>query len=762
MHSIQNTGFSVIIGLAGLLLSPVARADCPSGHTESSYCPKLEYITIIGTRMRPEQVTGAAQVIGSEELEQFNQTDIVRVLRRVPGVSLQSEDGYGLRPNISIRGTTTERSSRITLLEDNVLIAPAPYAAPSAYYFPTTGRINSVEILKGPAAITQGPYTIGGAINLVSTPIPDQARGFTSLEAGSDSTWRFHGWYGDSNARGGWLLETHQWRSDGYQEIDRSDAGTGLDKKDYLFKARINSGAEATHYQQLEIKLHYSDEFSEQSYLGLVDADFRADPLRRYGLSELDAMNNEHQQLQIDYLVEINPSLSLTATVYNNRFERNWFKTEGVDFNGSANAQVFEQTSWSSVVAAINNGVSLHGLSPAMMQAILDGADTLPGSIQLRNNDRQYFSRGIQLGMLFEFASGNASHSLKAGLRYHQDQEDRLQLNSTYHQENGRLKLDDLGLPGNAGNRIQDANAWAFYIYDRIEIGRLTLAPGIRYESINQSRTRWETRDGRTADPSSRNGSNLRDSRVNNTDVWIPGLGLLYALSDDLNLVAGIHKGFTAPTNAPGVDEETSMNYELGMRFDNGRVNLDAIFFYNDYNNLLGRCTSSSGTGCEAGDAFNGDAVSIPGLELMFSYDFAAGTTWSLPFSLSYTWMDAKFDNDIIDTEFFGNVSAGDPVPYIPDQQFLAQLGFEHGPWATYLSANYIDKVCTMGSCGEFEQTDPALTFDLASHYEFNTSLQLFGLIENLTRENAILGRHPYGARPNKDRSATIGLKLQF
>lgn len=751
-----------LLMLTSLIYSPAALAECGQDVPGQRYCPKLEYITIIGTRLTPEQVTGAAQVIGSEELQQFNQTDIVRALRRVPGVSLQSEDGYGLRPNISIRGTATERSSRITLLEDNVLIAPAPYAAPSAYYFPTTGRINSVEILKGPAAIMQGPYTIGGAINLVSTQIPDGARGATLLETGSDSTWRFHGSYGDSSERGGWLLETHQWQSDGYQDIDRSGSNTGLDKEDYLFKARINSSAGATYYQQLDLKLQRSDELSEQSYLGLTDTDFNADPFRRYGLSELDAMANEHEQMQLDYLVEISDNLSLSATLYDNRFERNWFKTEGIDFDGSANAQEFDRTSWNAVVSAINTGADLNGMSPAMLQAVLDGADTLPGSIQLRNNNREYFSRGIQFGMVLNFDTGDVSHNLKAGIRYHEDEEDRLQLNSTYHQENGSLQLDDLGLTGNAGNRIQAAEAWAFYVYDRIELGRLTLAPGVRYESISQSRTRWETRSGKTTDPASRDSANLRDSRGNEADVWIPGVGLLYELTDDLTLVAGVHKGFTAPTNAPGVDEETSINYELGLRYAGTRLNVDAIAFFNDYDNLLGRCTSSSGSSCEAGDAFNGDAVTIPGLELMLTYDFAANTDYALPFSLSYTWMNAEFDTNIADTEFFGDVSAGDPVPYIPEQQFLAQLGFERGRWATYVSANYLDGVCTMGKCGEFERTDSSLTFDLASHVEISDNFELYGMVENLTEENAILGRHPYGARPNKDRSATLGFKFQF
>ena len=128
----------------------------------------IEHLSIFGHTNSVNDIPGSAHHLNQEALERFDYTDIMRTLTAVPGVYVLEEDGYGLRPNVGMRGTGQNRSEKVTIMEDGVLAAPAPYAAPSAYYFPTSGRMESVEVLKGTSSAMFGPRTTGGVINMLS------------------------------------------------------------------------------------------------------------------------------------------------------------------------------------------------------------------------------------------------------------------------------------------------------------------------------------------------------------------------------------------------------------------------------------------------------------------------------------------------------------------------------------------------------------------------------------------------------------------
>jgi Fe(3+) dicitrate transport protein len=132
-----------------------------------------------------------------------------------------------------------------------------------------------------------------------------------------------------------------------------------------------------------------------------------------------------------------------------------------------------------------------------------------------------------------------------------------------------------------------------------------------------------------------------------------------------------------------------------------------------------------------------------------------------MPLHVAYTWMNAEFQSNF-DSQFFGEVNTGDPVPYVPDNELWASLGLQGGPWSIHISGNYVSSVCTRASCGEFEKTESATIFDLSAHYRISKKLELYGLAENLTDEIYIAGREPYGVRPNKPRTFMLGASFDF
>jgi len=110
---------------------PGIEPDAPAQSEQSGEAPvSLAPVAIIGSAAAARNVPGGATWISEQDLEKFEFTDIQRVLRQVPGVSIQLEDGFGLRPNISIRGTPSDRSRAVTLLEDGVPIPPPDACKP--------------------------------------------------------------------------------------------------------------------------------------------------------------------------------------------------------------------------------------------------------------------------------------------------------------------------------------------------------------------------------------------------------------------------------------------------------------------------------------------------------------------------------------------------------------------------------------------------------------------------------------------------------
>ena len=722
----------ILIALSSLFVS-ISVAEVEIGTVE-----------IIGSVEDAKEIAGSASVITEEELQTYEYTDIHKILSNVPGVNFRPEEGYGLRPNISIRGTYADRSGKITLMEDGVLIAPGPYSASSAYYFPTAGRIAGVEVLKGPAAISEGPYTIGGAINLLSTPIADESGGMINQEFGEDATSRTHIHYSFVGERLAMMVESHLWESGGFDTIKGYSQDTGFDKEDTVIKIRLTSEPGAEVYQEVNFKYQDSDELSEQTYVGLADADFRKDAHDRYGLTALDNMDNEHKTNQISYLADFG-KFEFTATSYDNDFARNWFKVDKID-----NQKVYGHGN------GINNIIAAANAGEATAIAILHGTNADPVEIKLKNNNRAYTNEGLDLNLQF---NGDA-HTLTVGYRDTEDSEDRFQVYATTPWSGGKLGALTIGSdPGySSNNRLTTAEASAFYLNDEFTMGALTVNVGFRSEE-------WTIVQQRYVDAarSAINTEKGYPKTLSDNDNSLMGFSAAYDMNDTTQLFFGFHEGFT-PTGG-GADPEEADNIEMGVRYTDGNTYMEAVYFDTDYQNMFGECTASGGaTGsCEIGDTFNAGEASISGLELVVQTEMTSASGVKYPLSAVYTSTDAEFDNTF-DSDFWGSVAAGMEIPDLPDSQLALQAGFETENGLSGNATLYsYGSTCSVASCAAGTEIDSYNVIDASLTKAVNEAMDVYMVVSNVTDETDVIARAPKnGARAQMPRSILVGIRYRL
>ena len=699
----------------------------------------IESVTIIGSEEDQKKLAGSGQIISNADLLKAMDTDIQKILTAVPGVYMRTEEGYGLRPNISIRGTAIERSAKVAIMEDGVLVAPSPYTSSSAYYFPTTGRIHSVEVLKGPAAVSQGPQTIGGAINLISTPIPNAPSGKFVQELGENGMMRTHAYYGGTSGNFGGLVEVHEHESDGFDSIANVGGDTGFDKSDLMVKARYESGAHS-----LTLKMVDIDENSNQSYVGLSQASFNANPRQRYGATAYDKMMNDGEQTTLTYVGDFD-NFNVQFTSWQNDYHRDWFKVS--DFNNDK--EHGEQDDINELISAANNG-------SANAQAILDGQ--LPVEIEYKHNNRYYTNEGYQ----FSINTTLGIHDLTVGYRDMEDSESRVQAHEYADQAaDGSLSAlyGYIGL-NNSNNRLRESSATSYYLQDTMDFGRLDVTVGYRSEDYDQRHRRWSDRAGPNLTMVRTGEADNRDTFATN-DHTTQSFGATYEVNENLTLVAGFHEGMTPMF---GADPEEADNTELGIRYSDGAGDVEIFYFSSEYSNLAAECTLVSGAACNPDESavFSGGSADVEGLEFNGSWVFD-GDGVSYPVSIAYTSTDATFNNSS-ESDYFGVVAAGDDLPYIPSSMMSLVAGFVSD---SGLSGNMrlidVGSSCSVAACGTYNKIHAHTIVDLNLRKALNDAMDVYVIVENVTDDEDIISRAPSeGARSQKPRTLKVGFSYKF
>ena len=702
----------------------------------------FSYISITGGEKGIKELPGSAYFLSEKELKKHEYTDVNRVLKNIPGVNIQEEDGFGLRPNIGLRGSGVDRSTKITIMEDGILMAPAPYAASAAYYFPTIGRMQGVEILKGSSQIKYGPYTTGGAINFISTQLPNKFDARISAIGGSFFGRNLHAFIGNAHERIAYSLESFSYGSNGFKRLDNG-GNTGFTKTDYVAKVSLSTKKSAKTPQTLTFKFGRNDENSNETYLGLSLADFKLDPFKRYAASAKDNIKATQIQLSAMHHIQIKPWMGITTSIYKNTFTRNWYKLDAVkDSLGTKKG----------IADILKNPTQF-----AEHYSILKGQTSLNSdALYMKGNNRSYFGRGVQTQINFDIKKFKIKHKIDLGIRLHQDGMDRFQNEDQYKMNNGTMFQTSEGELGRESNKLTSATALASFIQYQLSIGKLLATGGIRYETIF-----LEEQDFGKLDPQ-RTGINLI---TNQNKIWvlIPGIGLDYKLSQFMAIFGGVHKGFAPPSSKDGSKPESSINYETGVKIYKNAFSAQTVIYYNAYQNLLGSDLAASG-GPGNGELYNGGKSKAQGLEMLVAYDFGKFISKKvrLPLTIGYTYTDARFLSSFISTyEDWGTVNKGDQLPYLAMNQLTGGLCFEYGKISINLNAKYTSEMRAIA--GQEETTEenkiPAsLILDFSTKYQVTKNISFFSSITNLLNQVYIVSVRPAGFRPGMPFSFQLGL----
>ncbi len=678
--------------------------------------------------------------ISKEKIKDKQYTDVTRALKQTSGVYIREEEGQGLRPNIGLRGTNPDRSKKIVLLQDGILIGPAPYSAPAAYYSPSMNQIEGIEVYKGFSAVLYGPNSIGGAINF-SSPAFSKNKASLGTTFGSFGTSNLKATVASSSS----TLQAHllggRLSSQGFKELD-GGGDTGFVRNDVLAQAKWTLPFEEKN-QSLLLRLGYADEDSKETYLGLSTEDFFVKSNRRYVSSSKDEMQWDHGKIQLEHSWE-KESSALRTTFYRHQFERTWYRLDR--FRG-ATAPTLQRI----LKDPYGSNLPFYQILKGERDSSTLGGTN--GQLEIARNNRRYVSQGVQSKWLQAYEISSAverptlTGDLELFLRLHNDWIQRNHTLDAFEMDAGKMVLRESAIPETKNK--DSALAGTIAIQNNLQWGKFSHTLNARAENVA-----FENANELT------NQSRKREDRI-----FVPGTGVSYLIHPNFSLRTSFNKAVTvAGLDATGGEKrEESNNYEIGLKYANSNWYQAADFtvFRNDYQNLTGTCTTSTGCASNQLDLqFNGGKARIDGLEAQLAQGISMGSVW-IPLQLNATWMSARFRNSFASASpewGVGQIQVGDPLPYVPFFQYTFSVGTEWKKWKQEFTFLYQTKMRDQSVATGRAEVPAFGVVDWSSKFSVSSQFEIFAKADNLLGKNYISSLRPFGARPGKPRAFQIGL----
>lgn len=709
--------------LAAAVTAVLAAAPLPAsaGETAENAAPARTFadVVVIGTRTALERIPGAGQILERDQLDESRVYTINEALRKVPGIYARDEEGMGLRPNIGIRGLNPTRSSKVLLLEDGIPLAFAPYGDNATYYHPPVERFERIEVLKGAGQIEFGPQTVGGVINYITPAPPEEFSGRLQVAGGNRDFRELHAEAGDTVGSTGWLLSATKKVSDGARDNMNLDIADVTGKLTHTLNER----------HALTLRASYLREDSDLTYTGLTLAEYQANPRQNAFVNDEFELYRWGTSLTHRYSPSAN--VELTTSAYYSYFDRDWWRQSS------------------------NSGQRPNDASDPACGGIANLNTTCGNEGRLR----QYSTRGIEPRLTIRGQWLGVDTELKAGLRYHEEKQYRVQANG----DTPTARTPGTGR--NAGvveNQERRAEAASGFVEANFGLGAFTVSPGVRYESVDYERANF-----------------LNGARGSTSlDQVIPGLGATWQVNETVTIYAGAHRGFAPPRvedivtptgGAVDLEPELSWNYELGIRARPMRgVSLELTAFRLDFENQIVPASVAGGSGATLTSA--GETLH-QGLEALIDTNFALGAGLDGYARLAWTWLpDAEFRGTRFSSiSGFGGVSvSGNRLPYAAENTGTLTLGVAGSRWRAQVEGVFTDSMYTddlntvaITANGQRGLMPSHVVWNAAVSFAPTEAIEVYGTVKNVADRVYVVDM-TRGLVPGTPRLVQVGIAARF
>jgi Fe(3+) dicitrate transport protein len=672
----------------------------------------LARVEVVGSRQQAAEIAGSAQVLDARDLISARVLSVNEALRKVPGVVVRDEEGFGLRPNIGIRGLNPTRSTKVLLLEDGIPAAYAPYGDNASYYHAPIERYQQIEVMKGADVLRFGPQTIGGVINYVTPTPPEVFGGSAQLAGGSLGYREAHVSIGGV----GLLFDASRKQGDGAR--DNQD----LNQADFNLKGEFQVGDS----QALTVRGNFLRENSQVTYSGLTDAEY-LNFGERYNPFSNDRFDIRRFGGSITHAVRFD-DVELISSAYGFRFERDWWR-QSSSTTDSQCGNAFRDARLQGQAVNVSNCASAQGRL------------------------RAYNTYGIEprLALTPDFAD---AARIELGIRAHREKQDRQQLNVA----SPNLRTGTL-----AENNRRDVRAFSAYAQADLTWGAFKLVPVARFERIEAERLNRLNSLG--------NKQSVDEFVPGISALWQFGSGAFYAGIHRGFAPPRVEDLIDNNGTAVDVDAERSRNIELGWRSaESDALNYELTVFDNDFSNQLAVGSIAGG----ATPLAQGQ-TRYRGAELALRFD-AEELDFGRPYlSAGLTWLEAAEQRGALlavsNGAVVGGSRAGLRLPYAPEFTSNVRLGLERGLLDAsleyvYVSSQFADFANTQAPAsngnGQFGRIKPYGLCNLS--FNLRPEALPFGFF--LTVKNAFdkqyIADRTRGILPGAGRQFVLGVDYGF